>query len=199
MSDNDEPKQQPTPSKTPKRPNPPERSDSDASLDDPGYQSRSRSQSRRRRRQNQRQRALQQQQQQQDGGGGKAQAQSMAKIDEEKGPQAQSQSETTMQPFERIGMLTLAVSYIWPFSPRIISYPETAFCPISSLDLSDLLPTISRQSSRWHDSDKLATCLSAQLPQHDPFARLLALITCKSSFPFSLSSQDPPPHQWTVP
>jgi hypothetical protein len=105
MSDSEEPKQQPTPSKTPKRPQAPERADSDQS-DDPGYQSRSRSQSRRRRRQNQRQRAQQQQQQKQDGGGGqRAQAQSMASIEEEQSSEAQAKN--TMQPFERIGMLSL--------------------------------------------------------------------------------------------
>lgn len=126
MSDAEEPSQQPTPSKTPKRPQPPERTDSDQSMDDPGYQSgRSRSQSRRRRRQNQRQRAQQQQQQQlqrQDGGSGKgAQAQSMAKIDEEQGNEAESQAQNTMQMFERIGMFWLRLSYVLHIILRALS------------------------------------------------------------------------------
>ena len=124
MSDSEEPSQQPTPSKTPKRPQAPERTDSEQSMDDPGYQSsRSRSQSRRRRRQNQRQRAQQhqqqqQQQQQRDNGGGRgSQAQSMAKIEEEQGPEAESQAQSTRKPFERIG----------EFSPSLMSCPPR-FC-----------------------------------------------------------------------
>jgi hypothetical protein len=122
MSDNGEPTQQPTPSKTPKRPQVPQRMDSDQSVEDPGYGSRSRSQSRRRRRQNQRQRAQQQQQQQQQDGGGKgAQAQSMAKIEEEQaGAEAQAEPENTMQMFERIGMIAVPLPILnaanWHFA-----------------------------------------------------------------------------------
>ena len=153
MSDNDEPSQQPTPSKTPKRPQQPQRSDSDMSVDDPGYESRSRSQSRRRRRQNQRQRAQQQQQQQQqqDGGGGKgAQAQSMAKIDEEQGAEAQSQSENTMQKFERIGMLALDSTFLRLF-PRSNRFSSISLCclllcfyPSNPREFSTSVPSLQR-------------------------------------------------------
>lgn len=106
MSDPEEPKQQPTPAKTPKKPQAPEQEDSDQSMEDPGYQSgRSRSQSRRRRRQNQRQRAQQQQQPQDGGSGGGAQAQTMAKIEEEQNAMPELEEDDVMQPFERIGML----------------------------------------------------------------------------------------------
>ncbi|KAI1629036.1 hypothetical protein EDD37DRAFT_615888 [Exophiala viscosa] len=117
-----EPQQTPTPEKTPgnkkqSRPAAPDRSNSDTSADDQGYESRSRSQSRRRRRQNQRSRK----------GEGKAQAgnasaQSMAAIDEDDEPQQQLHKQqqppqqqqqqqltnpdprdlTETQPFERI-------------------------------------------------------------------------------------------------
>jgi hypothetical protein len=143
MSDSDEPSQQPTPSKTPKRPQPPVRSDSEQSIEDPGYQSgRSRSQSRRRRRQNQRQRAQQQQQQNQPGGGSHgAQTTSMAKIDEEKGAEAETQAQTaTMKPFERIGTLgsnNLFLSFL-PFysstsasaSQWVLGFSSTLILPI---------------------------------------------------------------------
>jgi hypothetical protein len=132
MSDSDEPSQQPTPSKTPKRPQPPVRSDSEQSIEDPGYQSgRSRSQSRRRRRQNQRQRAQQQQQQQQNqpgGGSHGAQTTSMAKIDEEKGAEAETQAQTTtMKPFERIGMLALQQPFPTLFAILLLLYISKRF------------------------------------------------------------------------
>jgi hypothetical protein len=112
MSDK-EPQQTPTPEKTPqqKRPGPPSRSNSEASVagseEDQGYQSRSRSQSRRRRRQNQRQRAAQGKAQ-----AGNVQAESMAAIDEQPEEQQgdqphwlknpETRETTEVQPFERI-------------------------------------------------------------------------------------------------
>ena len=95
----DEPQQQPTPDKTPKkqqRPGPPSRTGSEVSStheDDQGYESRSRSQSRRRRRQNQRQRQAQSKAQ-----AGNAQAESMASVREEEEPQQQQHEDSPYLP-----------------------------------------------------------------------------------------------------
>jgi hypothetical protein len=155
MSDSDEPSQQPTPSKTPKRPQPPVRSDSDQSIEDPGYQSgRSRSQSRRRRRQNQRQRAQQQQQNQPGGGSHGAQTTSMAKIDEEKGAEAETQAQTTtMKPFERIGTLALQQPFPILFAILLLLYISKLFTMGAGVFLHPhpthlSLPTISLPTCR---------------------------------------------------
>ena len=100
MSD-EEPKQTPTPdqtpSKAPKRPDAPDRADSEVStteMDDSGY--RSRSQSRRRRRQNQRQRQSAAKAQ-----AGNAQADSMASIGEAEAEEEEDQPQSQAEVFQQ--------------------------------------------------------------------------------------------------